>query len=321
MLSGGYTMSEQCWGGVDVAKARLDVAGPSGPSRTFANTKAGTRAAVRWLGRQGVSALVLEATGGYERLLVDAAAEHGLAVCVVNPRQARDFARATGQLAKTDRLDAHLLARYGAQLRPSIRPLPDRTARERAELVTRRRQLVAMHTAERQRLQQAEGAWLREHLAHLLTVLEAERAAVEEALRDLTAADPQWQERKQVLLSAPGVGPVLATTLLVEMPELGALNRQQAAALAGVAPLNRDSGQHRGQRVIWGGRASVRAALYMGALVATRYNAPIRTYYQHLLAVGKPKKVALVACMRKLLLVLNAMLRAGVPWTIQPAPA
>ena len=304
--------------GIDVAAAHLDVAvAPDGLAWRVGNDPAGIAELAARLAQLAPALVVLEASGGYE---APAAAELGLAalpVAVVNPRQVRDFGRAVGQLAKTDALDAALLARFAAAVRPAPRPLPDAAARELKALVGRRRDLVAMQAAERQRLRQvpavvragieAHLGWLREQL----TVLDRQVAAAVEA-------SPLWQATLALLCTAPGVGPVVGATLLAELPELGRLTRQRAAALVGVAPLNRDSGALRGRRGTWGGRGAVRAALYMAAVTALRWNPAIAAFHARLRAAGKAPKVALVACMRKLLTVLNAMVRDGARWA---APA
>lgn len=235
-------------------------------------------------------------------------------MAVVNPRQARDFAKATGQLAKTDALDARALAHFAEAVRPPARPALRVETQRLGALLARRRQVLGMLTAERNRLAAAV-APVHDRVAAHIVWLVAELAAIDADLAQAIQADPAWQERDALLRSVPGVGPVLATTLLADLPELGGLSRQQVAALAGVAPLNRDSGTLRGRRTVWGGRARVRTALYMATLVATRYNPAIRSCYQRLCAAGKPKKVALVACMRKLLTILNAMLRHGTRWS------
>jgi transposase len=299
---------------IDVSKARLDVAvRPGGAAWQAGNDAPGIAALVERVTALAPACVVLEATGGLERGASAALAAAGLPVAVVNPRQVRDFAKATGRLAKTDALDAAVLAHFAEAVRPAVRPLPDAAAQALAELVTRRQQLVEMLTAERNRLgsltggrrerAQAHVAWLRQELADL----EAE-------LAEAIEASPAWRAREVLLRTAPGVGPVLARTLVAELPELGTLDRKRLAALVGVAPFNRDSGAFRGRRRVWGGRARVRAALYMGALVATRCNPLIRAFYRRLLAAGKPKKVALVACMHKLLTILNAMLRSQTAW-------
>ena len=307
-------MDTAVWAGIDVAKAHLDLAveGAVG-ARRFPNDDAGISHAVAWLQQRQPAGVVVEATGGYERALLQAASAAGLAVSVVNPRQVRDFARATGQLAKTDALDAQVLARFGGRLAPRPTLLAEDNQADFASLVARRRQLLEMLTAERNRLSPARPSAQRSIEAHI-GWLEQELAAVEQQLEAHIAADPAQAERAALLRSVPGVGPVLTQTLLADFAELGSLDGRQAAALAGVAPLNRDSGTLRGRRTVWGGRAPVRAALYMATLVGTRYNPVLRGYYQRLLAAGKAKKLALVACMRKLLVILNAIVRSGVAW-------
>jgi len=257
--------------------------------------------------------VVLEATGGREVALAAALATAGLAVAVVNPRQVRNFARAIGQLAKADALDAAVLARFAEVVRPTPRPLPDAQTRELSAVLTRRRQLIAMLTAERQRLGTARPA-MRTRIQTHIAWLEQEVADLDGALRDAIRASAIWREQENLLRGVPGIGPTTALTLLAEVPELGRLGRKAIAALVGVAPLNCESGTLRGRRVVWGGRARVRTALYMAALVATRHNPVIRAFYERLCAVGKPKKLALTACMHKLLLILNAMLRDRTPW-------
>lgn len=307
--------------GIDVAAAHLDVAvGPSGEAWRVGNDEAGRAALVERLAALGPAVIVLEATGGHELAAAGALAAAGLPVAVVNPRQVRDFARATGRLAKTDALDAAVLARFAAAVRPTVRPLPDAAARELRALVARRRQLVEMLVAEKNRLGAAPPrikARIRAHVEWLARQLDE----LDRDLAGAVRASDAWRERDDLLRSVKGVGPVLSSTLLVEVPELGALNRKQIAALVGVAPLNRDSGTFRGRRAVWGGRAPVRAALYMATLVATRFNPVIRAFYRRLLAAGKPKKVALTACMHKLLVILNAMARTNTPWRPQPTPA
>jgi transposase len=256
---------------------------------------------------------VLEATGGLEVPLAAALAGAGVALAVINPRQARDFAKAVGQLAKTDALDAQLLARFAEAGRPAPRPIPDEQAQALAALLARRRQLMGMLVAEQQRLGTAlpkvrpriEGhiGWLRQELSELDTELH-------ETIRQ----SPVWREKEQLLRTVPGVGPVLAMTLVADLPELGQLGRKQVAALVGLAPLNCESGILRGRRIVWGGRARVRAAMYMSTLVAVKHNPVLRAFYERLLTAGKPQKVALIACMHKLLLMLNALLRQGTAW-------
>ena len=257
--------------------------------------------------------VVLEATGGLELELVGALAAAALPVVVVNPRQVRDFARATGRLAKTDALDAAVLAHFGEAVRPPLRALRDAESLALKALLGRRQQLVTMLVAERNRRGAAVAA-VRPRIEAHIAWLEQERSELEDELRQTLQRSPVWRERDQLLRSVPGVGEQLSLTLLAELPELGRLNRRAIAALVGVAPFNRDSGRMRGRRTIWGGRARVRAMLYMGALSASRHNPVIRDCYQRLLAAGKPKKVALTACMRKLLVILNAMLKHHTPW-------
>jgi transposase len=306
--------------GIDVAKAHLDVAErPSGTVWRVPNDEAGFAQLVQRWQPSAPTLVVVEATGGLEGPLVATLATAGLAVVVVNPRQVRDFAKAVGQLAKTDALDAHLLARFAEVVRPARRPLPDAQAQALAALLARRSQIVTMLSAEQQRLSTTLAA-LRPRVEAHLHWLRTEREALDRDLEQTIRQTPLWRERDDLLRSVPGVGPILATTLVAELPALGRLNRKQIAALVGVAPLNCDSGRRRGRRAIWGGRARVRAVLYMGALVAVRHNPVLRAFYERLLAAGKPKKVALTACMHKLLVILNAMLCHGTPWRVSSAP-
>jgi transposase len=257
--------------------------------------------------------VVVEATGGLESPLVAALAAAGVPVVVINPRQARDFAKATGQLAKTDAIDAAVLAHFAEAVRPTPRPLPDAATQELRAFLGRRRQLVDMLTTERTRYPRAPAsiqAAIQEHI----TWLEQQVARLDRDLDQRLQASPVWRATDTLLRSVPGVGPVLSRTFLAQVPELGTLNRQKIAAIVGVAPFNRDSGTLRGKRTIWGGRAPVRAVLYMATLVATRHNPVIQTFYRRLLAAGKAKKVALTACMRKLLTILNAMVKSQTPW-------
>jgi transposase len=308
--------------GIDVAKARLDVAVRPGAAagRTWhaPNDEPGIATLVEQLAALAPTLVVLEATGGLEIPAAAALAGAGVPVAVVNPRQVRDFAKAVGQLAKTDALDAQLLARFGEVVRPTPRPLPDADAQALAALVARRRQVLAMLTAERQRLGTARPP-VRDRVQAHIAWLEQELADLDDDLHHRVRESVIWREREDLLRSVPGIGPIVATTLLAELPELGTLDRKRIAALVGVAPLNRDSGTLRGKRLVWGGRGRVRTALYMAALVAVRHNPLLRPFYARLLAAGKPKKVALTACMHKLLLILNAIVRAGMPWR-QPAP-
>lgn len=300
--------------GIDVSKARLEVAFyPSGALESYPHDETGIDSLTHKLRELKPALIVLEASGGLQRSLVRSLAASELALIVVNPRQVRDFAKATGQLAKSDALDARVLARFAEAVRPSLRPLPDQATEELKALLSRRRQLIEMLTAEKNRLKQAPKTLhkaIRRHIGYL----EAELKRLDQQIDDMIRQNPIWQHKKELLQSVPGVGPVMSRTLLAELPELGALGRKQVAALVGVAPFSRDSGALRGHRMVWGGRAAVRTALYMAALVATQCNPVIRDFYKRLRAAGKAPKVALVACMRKLVTILNAMLKHGKPW-------
>lgn len=303
--------------GIDVAKDQLQVAlRPGGEAWSVTNDRPGLRELVERLAASKPALVVLEATAGMEMPVTAAVAAAGLPVVAVNPRHAREFARATGRLAKTDVIDAHVLAQFAEAVKPPLRPLPDAATQELNALVTRRHQLVEMITAEKNRLAQAVTKAVRAGIQEHIRWLERRLADIDRDLAETIRQTPVWREKDELLRSVQGVGPVLSTTLLAGLPELGALGRKQIAALVGVAPLNRDSGRYRGKRMVWGGRARVREALYMGTLVATRFNPVIRAFYQRLLAAGKPKKVALTACMRKLLTILNAMARHDTPWQI-----
>jgi transposase len=305
----------EVFSGVDVARDRLEVATrPAGEGWPIANDAAGIAELVVRLRDLGPALIVLEATGGLELPVLAALGSAGLPVVAVNPRQVRDFAKALGQLAKTDALDAQVLAHFAEAVRPAVRPLPDAATQALAALVTRRRQLVEMLVAEDNRRRSAPVAIRADIQAHIVWLRKRLKDLDQELGQGLRST-PLWREREDVLRSVPGIGPTVTATLLAELPELGALGRKQIAALVGVAPLNRDSGTLRGKRSVWGGRATVRAALYMATLVATRYNPVIRALYARLLAAGKLKKVALTACMRKLLTLLNAMVKHQTRWT------
>jgi transposase len=308
------------YAGVDVSKERLDVClrwsePESHEEDVFFVThdEAGIDHLISRLLEEHPVLVILEATGGFERAVVAALATEGLPVAVVNPRQVREFARATGRLAKTDRIDASILARFAEAIRPAPKPLPDEEIRALQGILARRRQLVGMLTAENNRLPTASKPVAKRIAAHIRW-LEKELSRTDRDLEEAIKSSPTLGENEALLRSVPGVGPVLARTLLAQVPELGTLTHKRVAALVGVAPLNRDSGTLRGRRSIWGGRAEVRAALYMGALVAARRNPVVREFYERLLAAGKPKKVALVACMRKLLSIVNAVLKHRTPW-------
>lgn len=300
--------------GIDVASAWLDIATrPTGTQRRVATTAPAIAAWVGEVAAAPPTLVVVEATGGYERLVVAALTTAGVPVAVMNPRQVRDFARSTGQLAKTDRLDAQVLAQYAEVVRPTPRPQPPAATQELALHVQRRCQLLGMRTAERHRLRglpEALAAGVREHVRWLSTQI----AALDTAIARLIRANPVWREQDRRLRTVPGVGPVLSATLLAFLPELGQASPRQLAKLVGVAPLNRDSGRTRGHRHIWGGRAPVRTVLYLAATTAAVHNPVIAPFYQRLRAAGKPGKVALVACAHKLLTILNAMVRDGTSW-------
>jgi transposase len=300
-----------------VAKAQLDIAlRPSGERWAVPNDASGVATLVDQLQVHHPTLSVLEATGGLERAVTSALATAGLPVVVVHPRQVRDCARATGQLAKTDALDARALAPFADVIRPTPRPLPDAQTPELRALLGRRQPWSAMRTAEQNRLAGTSGR-LTQDIAAPIAWLNARLATLDDALETRLRASPRWRAHDALWQSAPGLGPVCARTLLLALPELGTLTRQQMAALVGVAPLNGDSGTLRGRRTIWGGRAHVRTVLYMGTLVATRFNPRIKAFSQRLLAAGKIKKVALTACMHKLLTILNAMLKHRKAWQAQ----
>lgn len=304
--------------GIDVAKAELVVGvRPTGAGWTASNDAPGVHDLVGRVRALGPTLIVLEATGGYELLCVAALAAADLPVVVVNPRQVRDFARATGQLAKTDRIDADILARFADMVRPAVRVLPTADAQELDALLTRRRQLLEMLGAERNRLGQVFGTGkkpVKKSLTAHIAYLERELTRADTELDAAIRRSPLWRAQDDLVRSVPGAGPVLSRTLIADLPELGRLSRREIAKLAGIAPLSRDSGTLRGRRFVQGGRAPVRAVLYMAALVATRRNPVIKAFYQRLVAAGKPKKLALVACMRKLLTVLNVMVRTATRW-------
>lgn len=303
--------------GIDVSKAVLDCAvAPTGEAWSVANSTEGMQQLVRKLGEILPKLIVLEATGGLERRAVAALAGASLPVVAVNPRQVRDFAKATGQLAKTDAIDAAVLALFADRIRPQARALRDEETQELEALVVRRRQLVDMLTAEKNRLIAAPPSKrVRTAIGKTIKWLQKQLEEIDCDLDNAVKGSPIWREKDDLLQSVPGVGKVLSRTLLSLVPELGTLGKKQLAALVGVAPLNWDSGKQRGRRCVWGGRAHVRAVLYMGALVAARFNPVIRAFHARLIAAGKLPKVALVACMRKLLTILNAIVRDRTPWT------
>jgi transposase len=313
------TRIEETFVGIDVSKNQLDVAvWKRKKVMQYANDNKGILTVVTELAELTPTLVVLEASGGWEMALVAELAFAHLPVAVVNPTRVRAFARATGQLAKTDKLDARMLAWFAQAVRPEVRPLRNEQEALLTALITRRRQVVGMLTAEKNRRHTTPGL-VGERLNAHIAWLETELRCLEQEISDFIHKSPVWQEKEGLLQSVPGVGPVTAFTLLAELPELGTLNRQKIAALVGVAPFNRDSGPRRGKRRIFGGRAGVRNVLYMAALSASKTNPVIRAFYQRLLDNGKEKKVALVACMRKILVILNAMIRDGNLWQQRPA--
>ena len=305
---------EAVYAGVDVAKDTLDIAvSNSQKVRQFANDHEGIMQAVHYISSLKPEGIILEATGNLEIPLAAELQTKCLPVVIINPRQVRDFARATGALAKTDIIDARILALFGLRIKPEIRPLPDKQAREMTNLLTRRRQLVEMLVAERNRFSRANEDTMLNIKDHIKWLEEA-LSGINTDLERRIQSSPSWHEKDNLYRSVPGIGKIVSSTLLIEIPELGKLNRRKIAALVGVAPLNRDSGTMRGRRTVWGGRAKLRAVLYMAALVATKRNPVIAAFYRRLLDAGKVKKAALVACMRKLLTIINAMARTMTVW-------
>jgi len=306
--------SPEVFVGIDVSKDRLDVAvRPGGERWSVLNAPPAFEAFIQRIKALSPTLIVVEASGGLEAAVVAELAHAGLAVAVVNPKRVRDFARASGQLAKTDQLDAQVLAHFAEAIRPPRRPLPTADSERLAALVTRRRQIIEMLTAERNR-QHTVPSTMRERLAQHIAWLTDEVQALDEELRQFIDHTPTWHATDDLLQSVPGVGPVTAMTLVADLPELGQLDRQEIAALVGVAPMNRDSGHKRGKRRTQGGRAHVRSVLYMAALSASRFNPVIRAFYTNLIQRGKEQKVALTACMRKLLVILNAMVKKQQSW-------
>ncbi len=308
--------------GIDVSKAHLDVSHrPGGEAYRVANDESGIGDLVSRFSERAPTLIVLEATGGYEAACAAGLAVAGLLVAVVNPRQVRDFAKATGKLAKTDALDAAVLAHFAESVRPEARPLDDHETQELSEVVGRRRQLVDMLTAETNRMYSCRTDSVRKRIYEHVKWLRRQLKDVDKDLDTKIKESPLWREKDELLQSVPGVGRVLVRTLLADVPELGSLDAKQIASLVGVAPLNRDSGTMRGKRRIWGGRASVRRVLYMAAVSAARHNPVLKAFYERLVGSGKRKKVALVACMRKLLITLNAMMRDNSAWGPTRLPA
>lgn len=304
--------------GIDVSKDKLDVAvRPTEKDITFTNDEDGISFLVSFVKSLSPSLIVLEASGGLETAAVGALALESLPVVVINPRQMRDFAKATGKLAKTDTIDARTIARFAELLQPEARPLKDEEAQRLTALNTRRRQIVEMITAEKNRFSSAP-IWTRNDIKAHISWLEKCLKKVDNDLSNLLRKSPVWKQKNDILRSAPGVGPVTATTLLSNLPELGNLSRKKIAALVGVAPLNRDSGTFRGKRTTWGGRRSIRSVLYMSVVSAIRCNPVIKKFYRRLCDAGKPPKVAITACMRKLLIILNTMVKNQALWTAGP---
>lgn len=308
------------WVGIDVSKEKLDIAvRPEATRWSCANCTEDFHDLVSRLAELAPEVIIVEATGGLEVALVGALAVARLPVVVINPRQARDFAKATGRLAKTDSIDAEVLAHFGEAVRPTIRALKDEHAQELAALITRHRQLVEMLAMEKNRLGRAPSR-VRRDIEENIAWLQKRVKEVDRNLAGMIKDTPVWREKDELLRSAPGIGPVTSATLLAALPELGQLDRCKIAALVGVAPLNRDSGQFAGRRMVWGGRAVVRSALYMGTIAALRFNPIIRLTYQRLKKAGKRPKVAIVACMRKFLVILNAMVKSGSRWNSETHP-
>ena len=306
---------EEGFVGIDVSSQTLDVAWHGEETvRTASNDEAGIEELVGWLQDKGATLIVLEATGGYEAEAAIALSLAQLPVAVVNPRQVRDFAKAAGKLAKSDTIDALVLAHFGAAMRPQVRALGDEQTRELKQIVVRRRQLQEMLTAERNRLRLC-GKAVRPGVEAHIEWLKSEVKDLDRRMRRELRASPVWRAQEKLYRSVPGVGPILAVSLLADLPELGRLNRKEIAALVGVAPFNRDSGKWRGKRCIWGGRASLRATLYMATVTAVRHNPVIREFFERLKTDGKPYKVAMTACMRRLLVIVNAIASSGKPWT------
>jgi transposase len=310
---------EKKYVGVDISKDSLDMAVFESNQRWhFSNSLAGIAKAIVTLEAMKPVFAVFEATGGMEIPFWEALSKSGIDAAPINPRQIRDFAKAKGRLAKTDAIDAQVIAHYGQAMQPRSLSFPD--TQELKEVMARRSQLVEMISAEKNRLKAARKEDIKEDIRDHIKWLETRVDNVDKELRKAIEASPVWREKDQLLQSTPGVGPVISATLLTQLPELGELNRHQVAALVGVAPLNRDSGLMRGKRAVWGGRGRIRGALYMAALVATRCNPVIRIFYQRLCSLGKPKKLALIACMRKLLAILNSMVKHHTAWTYHAAP-
>jgi transposase len=305
---------ESQWVGIDVSKATLDVyLRPLGQVIQVNNEAMGIESLMAQFENLNIQQVILESTGGLEQDVAIALQRKGFAVSIINPRQGRDFAKASGKLAKTDRIDAAVLAHFGEAMKPPITVLATEEVQGLDDVVTRRRQLIEILSAEKNRRASLRPK-MRENVDKHIKWLEEQIEELDQEIQDLSQSVTEWRAQSTLLRTVPGVGPVIAATLLVSLPELGKVNDKRLSSLVGVAPFNRDSGKMKGNRSIWGGRAHVRAALYMGTLVAVRYNPVLKEFYERLLAKGKEKKVALVACMHKLLRILNAMVRDSKPW-------
>jgi transposase len=301
--------------GIDVSKDILDVAIHNGKKGSFPNTDQGFEEVYAFIAPFGPALVVIEATGGYQFRVVEHLAIHAIPVAVVNPRQVRDFAKATGKLAKTDRIDAAVIAHFGEAVKPKPQALKDDQAQKLDALISRRRQLVEMITAEKNRFAVAK-SWVKDDIGATIAWLTRSVEKINKEIDRIIKNSPLWREKDQLLQTAKGVGAIVSSSLLCDLPELGSLNRHKIAALVGVAPFSRDSGTYRGRRTIWGGRAHVRSILYMATISAIRFNPLIKPLYERLIERGKVRKVAIVACMRKLLTILNAMVRTNTPFRV-----
>lgn len=309
--------NEKCHIGIDVSKMRLDVFVSLTNSRLqFENNLSGINQLIKIIKGFAVSMVVMESTGGYEKSASQALVKENILVSIVNPRQIRDFAKALGRLAKTDCIDAEIMALYSEKMNPKPNVICDENQQNLTDYNARRRQLIDMMTMEKNRLDKANKE-MRKSILHVIKMLEKELAKINETLQKAIQCDPEYKRRDELLQTICGVGSVVAKGIIADLPELGSLSAKKISALAGLAPLNRDSGTLRGKRTIWGGRASVRCTLYMATLVATRHNTVIKTFYQRLCAAGKMKKVAITACMHKLLIIMNAMIKNNQPWRIE----
>lgn len=313
---GNFIMNERIqniYVGIDISKSYLDVyMRPMGQIIRLSNDSLGIEELIKSFSKQPIKLIVMEATGGYEKNLARSLERAGFSVSIINPRQARDFAKALGQLAKTDKVDSRILALFAEKIEPSSRPLKTPEQQSLGDLRARRNQLVGMITMEKNRLDKAS-LNIRQGIEKTIAFLQKELRIIDQELSQSIKADSELSRKNELLRSVKGIGPVVSATLLANLPELGTLSHKKLSALVGVAPFNRDSGMFVGKRTVWGGRAGVRAALYMGALAATRFNPQIRSFYQRLCLAGKAKKVALTACMHKLLVILNAVIKSGIP--------